>query len=200
MGNDGGILFVTIFTKYISIMKTILNHQKGVTMFNPFSPFDPRLLGAFRRQGVRVFVKQTLQLCEEEDDQDQAFLLTHFTDPSRALEHYSAIKEDPNRQVFSLDHPESWQKLASMINRPPAGQRFFTALTIKNVNQKAKMILDRKVRAYIRNETNWRPARHEKVNFSLDFNFGEIYVVLGYYPEQLKVRLTELERQPSYVL
>jgi hypothetical protein len=181
-------------------MKAILNHKNGVSMFNPFAAFDPRLLGSFRREGVRVFVKQTLHLCGEEDDQEQAFLLTHFTNPSKALEHYGAIKNDPNRQVFSLDNPESWQKLASMISRPPAGQRFFTSLTIKHVNQKAKMQLDRKVRSYIRNETNWRPGRHEKVNFSLDFNFGEIYVVLGYYPEQLKVKLAELERQPSYVL
>ena len=180
-------------------MKTILHHKKGDSTFNPFAPFDPRLLGAFRQQGVRVFVKQTLHLSEEDDNQHPAFLLTHFNDPSKALAHYSAIKDDPDRQIFTVDNPESWQKLATMINKPE-GQRFYTSLTIKNVNQKAKQKLDKKVRSYIRTATNWRPGSHEQVNFSLDFNFGEIYVVLGYHPREVKVKLTELERQSSYVL
>jgi hypothetical protein len=182
-------------------MNAVITIKSKETMFNPFAPFDPRLLGSFRQKGVRIFVKQTYRLeeVEFEGNQQPSFLLTHFTNSSEALKHYGAISKDPNRQLFSVDDPESWRQLASMVNKP-SGQRFYTSLTIKNVNQKAKLILDTKVRTYIRTETNWRPGRHEQVSFSLDFIFGEIYVVLGYQSSEIKVKLTELERQPSYVL
>jgi hypothetical protein len=170
-------------------------------MFNPFAPFDPHFLNAFRQKGVKAFVKQTYDRGRNmyDNDPQPAFLLIHFTDLANAQKHFDVIKTDHNRQIYNLDDPLHWQELVNMLNRP-AGKRFFTNLTIRNVNQRAKQLLDRRIRDYLRQRTNWRPGRNEQVNFSLDFIFGEIYVELSYGPKRIKIKLEELENQPTYVL
>lgn len=170
-------------------------------MFNPFAPFDPHFLRAFKQKGVKAFVKQTYDRGRNtyDDNPQPAFMLIHFTDAVRALEYFNMIRLDTNRQLYNIDNPDDWQQLVNMLSQP-SGQRFFTNLTIRNVNQKARQMLDRKIRAYIRSRTTWRPAKNEEVNFSLDFIFGEIYVLLGYRRNEIKVKLEEIENQLTYVL
>lgn len=170
-------------------------------MFNPFSVFEPRFLAGFKQKGVKAFVQQTYDRGKNllETNPGAAFLLIHFNDAQKAREHYDAIKSDANRKLYLTDNENDWKELSRLINQP-AGQRFYTILTVPDVNNKARKALDKKIRAYVDFKTNWRPASQEQVGFSLDVIFGEIYARLKYGPREVKLKLDELENQQGYVL
>ncbi len=48
---------------------------------------------------------------------------------------------------------------------------------------------------YIANNTPWRPRRDDEVDFDIDFNLGEVYVVLKYNNQRIKVKLDHLENE-----
>jgi hypothetical protein len=170
-------------------------------MFNPFSPFDPHLLTGFRQKGVQAFVRQTYDRGRNmlEAEPQPSFILIHFNKAIKAREHFDAIKTDPNRQLYIVDDPADWQALQELLNNPP-GQRYYTILTIKDVNEKARIVLDKKIRYYIDHRTNWKPKGYEQISFSLDIIFGEIYGRLRYGPREVKMKLDDLENQQGYVL
>jgi len=169
-------------------------------MFNPFAPFDPRLLEKFRLKGVKAFVRQTYERGKSRLDENNitAYLLIHFENPAMARQYYQAIQADPGRRLFRLDDPAEYQELYSLLNKP-SNSRFFTVLTSKDANEKAKKLLDKQIRAYITYKTDWQPPRSADINFNLEMAFGELYVQLKYRDREIKMKLSELENQ-RYVL
>ena len=169
-------------------------------MFNPFAPFDPRLLEKFRAKGVKAFVKQTYERGKSRLDGNNitAYLLIHYENPSMARQYYQAIQADPGRRLFRMDDPAEYQELHSLLNKP-SNFRFFTALILKDANEKAKKLLDKQIRAYITYRTDWQPPRSADISFNLEMVFGELYVQLKYRDHEIKIKLSELENQ-RYVL
>lgn len=163
-------------------------------MFNPFVAFDPRFLPCFKQKGVKAFVQQTYDRGRNmlEQDPQPAFLLVHYNEIDKAREHFEMIKTTTGQRLYLVDNPTHWQELEALLNKP-SGNRFYTILTIEDVNQKAKKYLDKKIRYYINFRTNWRPSRGEQIAFSLDIIFGEIYVLLKYGPHQVKMPIDEFE-------
>jgi hypothetical protein len=163
-------------------------------MFNPFAVFEPRFLEAFKQKGVKAFVRQTYNRGRNLLEQEPApsYLLIHFNDENKAREHFEAIQTDAGRQLYKVDEPADFRQLHTLLNQPQ-GQRFYTILTIPNVNQKAKKILDKKIRYYIDHKTGWHPRSYEEVSFSFEIIFGEIYVRLVYGPKHVKLKLDEFE-------
>ena len=169
-------------------------------MFNPFAPFDPRLLEKFKLKGVKAFVKQTYERGKSRLDENNvtAYLLIHFTSLAMAQQYFQSIQADTGRRLFRLDDPAEFQELHSLLNKP-SNSRFFTALTIKDANEKAKKLLDKQIRAYITYKTDWHPPRSADISFNLELSFGELYVQLKYDNREIKMKLSELENQ-RYVL
>jgi hypothetical protein len=170
-------------------------------MFNPFAPFEPRFLSAFKQKGVKAFVKQTYPRGRNllENNSQPSFLLIHFTDIVKAVAHFEKIGADPDRQLFNLAEPQHCQQLIQLFSKP-CGHHYYTNLLIKDVNVVAKKILDKKIRSYISTYTEWYPRRGEQVNFSLDIIFGEIYVRLAYGFRQARLKLDELDNPFQHVL
>ena len=169
-------------------------------MFNPFAPFDPRLLEKFKLKGVKAFVKQTYERGKSRLDEKNitAYLLIHFTSLPMAQQYFQSIQADTGRRLFRLDDLAESQELHTLLNQP-SNSRFFTSLTIKDANEKAKKLLDKQIRAYITYKTDWQPPRSADISFNLELSFGELYVQLKYGNREIKMKLSELENQ-RYVL
>jgi hypothetical protein len=70
----------------------------------------------------------------------------------------------------------------------------------RDAEERARKKLDKKLRAYIDHKLGWRIAGYDAVTFSLDFHFGEIYVVLKHGSKYQKVNIDDIESSKGYVL
>jgi hypothetical protein len=166
-------------------------------MFNPLSPFHLHYLDAFKRKGVKAFVKQTYargKMAFDEKHLD-AFVLVHFENLLAANQYFDVVKEDPARELILADEPAGKTRIRELMN----SSRLFTMLTVKDADQKARKLLDKKLRAFIEYKLNWHPSRQDDVIFQLDVQFGEVYARLKFRSKEIKVKLEEIENL-RYVL
>ncbi len=165
-------------------------------MFNPLHPFEPRFLEAFRKKGVKAFVKQTYPrgrgIGEQEMD---AFILIHFEELLPASQYYDVVKRDANRALLRLDEPGDVDTIYELLQ----SARVFMMLKVKDAEYRAKRSLDKKIRAFLEYKLNWQPGRDDAVRFLLDVQFGEVYAKLIFRSKEIKVKLEEIEKA-SYVL
>lgn len=168
-------------------------------MFNPFSVFEPRFLPAFRKKGVKAFVLQRYDRGRNmlEEPPRPAFVLFHFNSVLEAENHFNAIESDREQRLFRLENPEDLQALESLLSSGNA--HYYTALTVKNLNEKARLHLNKKIHAYIDKRTKWKPGRDQQVGFNLVIESGKILVRLKFGSHEQKIELDELEKL-SYVL
>ncbi len=168
-------------------------------MFNPFASFDPKYVAGFQKNGIQAFVKQTYDRGKNllESPVRPAFLFIHFLDGDMARLHYEAIETDSNRELFTLKVADDWKAFRAYLLNPD--HLNYMALTVKDVNAKAKKSLDKHIRAYIDHRTDWHPRRSDDIDFSMEFIFGEIYAVLRFGARKIKLRIDDLENQ-KYVL
>jgi len=167
-------------------------------MFNPFSTFEPHFLSGFRQKGVQAFVQQTYDRGRMPLDPRPAYLLTHFNRLDWAREHYDVLQHDPNRKVFVIELPSDLQALRSAITGKSA--LYYTILTVKDANKKARKALSKQLLNFIHRNTNWNPASYKDIELDLEISFGEIFVKLFYKQNQVKEKLDRLESPKQYVL
>lgn len=168
-------------------------------MFNPCAVFETEYLQRFIQKGVIAFVKQSYPRGKNPLDADSppAYLLTHFSVMGQALHHYSVVKEYEGSRLYKLDNPDDLKELNTILTERK--EKYFTSLTVPNVNDKARKVLDRKIKAFIDFKTNLKPKGSDSVGFTLEMNFGEIYAELRCGSRKIKVKLDELETLNGYV-
>src|SRR5689334_19256398 len=82
-------------------------------MFNPFYPFNSRLLNAFVAKGRKYFVRQTFNRAKDHFDEGIKgyYFFSHYDNLAEAQEHYDAIAHDPNRFLYDWNDIEHRSKL-----------------------------------------------------------------------------------------
>jgi hypothetical protein len=170
-------------------------------MFNPYAFYELKYLPAFKEKGVKAFVKQTYDRGRNllEENPSPAFLLSHYDNISKAHGHLDAIKHDPHRRLLLLENAEDYQELQRM-GHPDPGELIYLNFAVPNAERKAQATLDKKLHAYIDYKLNWRVPGGQTVQFSLEFEFGEIYAVLKHGGRYHRVKFEEIETTKGYVL
>lgn len=164
-------------------------------MFNPLCVFDLKYLDAFRKKGVKAFVKQTYPRGRGNDPDVQAFILIHFENLLSAQQYFDVLQHDPGRELLIFANPADVERIKELI----ATSRIFMMLKVRDAEYRVKKLLDKKVRAYIEYILGWRPGREYGVSFQLDVQFGEVYARLKFRSKEIKVKLEEIENA-HYVL
>jgi hypothetical protein len=164
-------------------------------MFNPLHPFETRFIEAFRRKGVKAFVRQTYKRGSASADGSGSFVLIHFERELAAQQYYDVIKHDPNRALLWTGNADDLAVIRELTEKA----QVYTMLKIRDAEYKARLLLDKRIRAFIEYKLHWRPGREEGVSFSLDVQFGEIYARLRCRSKEIKVKLEEIENA-RYVL
>jgi hypothetical protein len=170
-------------------------------MFNPYASYELKYLPAFKQKGVKAFVKQTYDRGRNllEENPRPAFLLCHYNDITKAQGHMDAIKHDPNRRLLFLDNAVDYQEL-QRLGRLNSEELVYLNFAVPNAERKAQAVLEKKLRAYLEHKLNWRIPGGQTVQFSLEFEFGEIYAVLKHGGRYHRVKFDEIETTKGYVL
>jgi hypothetical protein len=163
-------------------------------MFNPLRAFEPKYLEAFRKKGVKAFVKQTYKRGGSGGSAD-AILLMHFESLLAAQQYYDVIKYDLGRELLLMESADDVARINTLLTTMPV----FMTLTAPDANERARKVLDKRLKAFIEHKLNWRPGRSDEVIFDLDIQYAEIYAKLKFRSKEIKVKLEDIENA-SYVL
>jgi hypothetical protein len=167
-------------------------------MHNPFPLHSQRLLDALIKAGHKYYVQQTYKRGINPFDAQQkgAFLITHYNNLDRALEHFEALKNDGDRFLYDVTNAEHFEKLKAVVQQP-AGYKTCTPLLQQP--WKPTVGLGQKIKRYIDSELRWIPGRNDTVHANLFIEFGELFITLKYRIHEVKVPLVDIEKT-SYVL
>lgn len=161
-------------------------------MHNPFVLLSTRLLEALIKAGNTFFVRQTYKRGKNELNplNKAAFLITHYTDYSKAKTHYDALHNDPNRFLYNIEEPEHYEKLLVAATQP-AGFHIYSPI----IQQRWKPTppIAAKIRRYINEKMSWTPGRNDVVKADLFVQFGELFINLKYGIHEVKLPLADIE-------
>jgi hypothetical protein len=162
-------------------------------MFNPFSRFRVNFIPTFRKAKKRYLVSQTFTR-DSSPDGKTFLMLTHYDDRESARVHLNAISFDKFASIIDLEKDQHREKLLDMLS-PDSKYVIYSSLTIdpKEVKKTVDSLFKDKVQQFINKNTNWRISRDHTVKPKLEITFGELYVVLKYGTQTIRIKLEEIE-------
>src|SRR5690242_760198 len=86
-------------------------------MFNPLCPFEERWLPAFKKKGVRAFVKQTYNRGKDPFDETEkpAYVLIHFEKMLAAQQYFDVVRNDPARELLKIDDQADVERIHELL-------------------------------------------------------------------------------------
>jgi hypothetical protein len=162
-------------------------------MHNPLVLFSTELLNSLIKTGHAYFVRQTYKRGVDHfgEKQKGPYLLSHYTDISKATMHYESLNMDANRFLYDISKQEHLEKLKVAAGQPQ-GYKIYIALLQKEWTPSD--IMKGKVRRYVDQKLKWHPGRNETVKTNLFIQFGELFITLKLGIREIKVPLSDIER------
>jgi hypothetical protein len=166
-------------------------------MLQPFEIFSQLYLDKLIQLKRRWLVSQSYArgidpFCTEKK---QPVLLTDYDDFDTAKTHWNAVKSDRYGAIIDLEKPAHFEKLQEML-RPISEYRLFWAVvkSVDELEQRINSKYSENMRRYIQNRTNWKPSGDSSLSPSIQVIFGEVFIILKYQKEVLKVKFEEIEK------
>lgn len=154
-------------------------------------------INAFRKRGKRYLVLQNFTredtLFKEEGK--KYVLASHYDDKGLALLHYKKVIQEEEGRMIDLENDDERKEFDDMLN-VNLNYKVYSIL-VSNPDEMKRAIdkqLKYKIQDYIAKHTNWRISRHHKMTPDLETTFGELFVVLKYSGQKIRVPLKDLEK------
>ncbi|MDB5202726.1 MAG: hypothetical protein JWQ27_2135 [Ferruginibacter sp.] len=166
-------------------------------MLLPFEILKPEYVDQLIRLEKFYLVTQSYHRHQEvfPNDLRSGILLSDYDDIGLAKIHLNAVKADPFAALIDLRREKHLAKLMSMIDTH-SGYECYWAVVRSGAQIKKQVDLTYKdqVRRYIEKNTNWRIGASAKINPHLQLVFGEIFMVLKYGNQTLRIKFEDIER------
>lgn len=166
-------------------------------MFNPFERFQKRFIDAFRKAGKSWLVSQSYEAARDPfvDPKKKILLLSHYGNLSQAQIHLSALKGDVYAAIIDLEKDPHREKVMEML-LPDSPYLVYSCLIASSaaVEKRLNAKYEKNMRRYIEKNTRWRIGSAKTIQPRLDIAFGELFIILKYGSEQIRVALAELDK------
>lgn len=166
-------------------------------MLQPFESFKYIYLQKLKQLKRHYLVSQTYKRAVDHfsDELKTDILLSDYSDPGQAKIHLNAVKADKYAALLDLEKPDHMSKLQEMMQEGSKYRLFWAVVRSasdleKAVNAKYKDHM----RRYITVNTNWRIRGDDTIHPSLQISFGELFIVLKYGSQRLRVKFEEIEK------
>ena len=162
-------------------------------MHNPLALLNKELLDNMIQEGNLYYVRQQYPrgITPSDTGIKGAFVLSHYSNKQEAVNHYNVLFE-PQVAIYDATIPEDKEKLYIAAGQP-AGYKIY-ALLLEPKEWKPTPELAQKIKQYIRVESRWRLERSDNVKVSLFQELGELFIRLKNGVQEIKVRLSEIEK------
>ncbi len=165
-------------------------------MLRPFEPFKaiyiPKLLELKRYW----LVSQTYHHHDNPvtTEAKTNLLLTDYEDGNMARAHLKSLNNDKYAALLNLQNPLHKAKVLELIG---VHSRFHVSWAViksaKELENKLNHGFKEKMRRYIGRNTTWRISRDSSLQPSLQVILGELFIVLKYGGQTLRIKFEELE-------
>ena len=166
-------------------------------MLQPFEPFRLMFIEKLIAMKARYLVSQTYTRAtgHAEARGKTMILLTDYDHPGSARIHLNAVKHDRYASIVDLENPEHKKKLTEMLS--PASKYLLFWSVVKSKKQLEHRINAQyrdNMRRYIEQYTNWRVGRDLGIRPSVEVTFGELFIILKYSGQTIRLKFEEIER------
>jgi len=166
-------------------------------MLQPFEQFKPVYIDRLLKLNKRYLVAQSYTRLSNQFAEEKKIhiLLSDYEEYVLAKTHWDALKTDPYRAVLDLQKSEHKAKLIEMLDMASKYLVFWAI--VKSVKELEALINTRfpeHLKRYIEKQTNWRVGRDKTLRPSVQLIFGELFIILKYSGQTLRVKFEEIEK------
>ncbi len=164
-------------------------------MFNPFIKFEERFIAQFRKIGHRYLVSQSFSRDNDllQKPETVSLLFSNYNDKGLAQIHYNAMREDKYAAIIDLELEKHRDKIVAMVKDDRYSMYSNTVTDVKAIKAAVDRMFAGKIRHYVQHKTNWRIGGSKTLQTTLEVTFGELFLVLKYGRETIRVTLREIE-------
>jgi len=165
-------------------------------MFNPYVKFHFQMIHSLREMKRRYLVSQLNAHAGRAfgEDAKEPILFTDYDDLGLARIHFNALT-DKYRAILDLENERHRLKIAEML-QPGSRYRLYAAFIddIKQIEKRLNDRYSRHIRNYIAQHTNWRIGADKTIMPKMQLIFGELFVILKYAGQEIRFKLSDLDR------
>ncbi|MGN6438398.1 MAG: hypothetical protein ACTHMM_17780 [Agriterribacter sp.] len=166
-------------------------------MLQPFEHFKHIYLNKLIQLKKRYLVSQTYKRAKDHLSEEEKIdiLLSDYSDLGQAKIHLNAVKTDRFHALLDLEKPEHLDKLKEMMQEGSKYRLFWAVVrSAKELEASINGRFKDHMRRYIAKNTTWRIKGDATIHPSIQISFGELFLVLKYGSQTLRVKFEEIER------
>lgn len=159
-------------------------------MFNPFVSFQEPMIDRLRELQQRYLVSQSW-----ETEGRQGLLLSDYSDAGLAKLHWKRLGHDRYRFLFDLEDERHREAIRALAGEHSSYQIFAAFIANPDlVERRLNRLYSAAIKRYVQARTDWRVGGRDGIYAKLQLIFGELFVNLQYRRQEIRLRLTELEK------
>ena len=166
-------------------------------MLQPFESFRLVFVDKLIELKKLYLVSQTYTRARDHfaDEATINLVLTDYDSLGAAKLHLNAVKKDRYAAIIDLTNAAHKEKLVAMLS-PGSKYRVYWSVvkSAKELQQRINARYKDNMRRYIEKHTNWRIGRDQTIYPSVEVTFGELFIVLKYSGQVLRIKFEEIER------
>lgn len=162
--------------------------------YNPLALLSLPLLEAMIKNGITYFVRQRfpdgLRYFPSEELVG-CYILTHYIDKGKALEHMQAINADPGKRLYTVTEDQDLADLKKASSQP-GGYKILTTL-LNTKKWEPPRGFEESLRKYLRHSGYW-PKRTDELTAGPFFEFGVLFLKVKWAGNEIRVPFTNVQK------
>jgi len=161
-------------------------------MMNPYIIYKKEFTGRLLHLNKRYLVCQDLPPYLGTQGKNK-ILLTDYSDIGLAEMHFKAVRDHRYAAIIDLENKKHLVRFESLFDK----EEYELWWTVVEARDKLKSRVDKKykdhIRRYILKNTDWKIAGNDSLNSTLQFIFGQFYIMLQWGKQAIRVKFEEIE-------
>lgn len=165
-------------------------------MLQPFVKFEKLYLNKLISLKKNYLVSQSYNRGYNhlEEIHKTDILLTDYDDLGQANMHLNAITKDKYAAIIDLTKPKHLQRIQDMMDVSDYQLYWAVIKSADELKKKLDASFKLKLRKYIDSKTTWRIPPEETVNSQFEVTFGELFLILKWRSQKVRLKFEEIER------
>ncbi|KAA9037125.1 hypothetical protein FW778_16985 [Ginsengibacter hankyongi] len=164
-------------------------------MLQPFVPFEKIHLKQLIDLGCIYIVTQTYHRVDHfKERKEVQLLLTDYKDLGPATMHYNAVRSDKYAAIINLKNRKHLAKIEEMMTGNKYDLFWGILKSSADLKKRLEASYKPKIRQFLMTKTSWRIATDEEVKTQFEVTFGELFLILKWRTQKLRIKFEEIEK------
>jgi hypothetical protein len=161
-------------------------------MLNPYIIFKPEYVSRLRTLKKRYLVSQDLPVYYGGAGKKK-ILVTDYGDIGLAEMHYKAVKDHHYAAIIDLENSRHQERLKELFIDDTVELWWTVVEQRESLKKKVDKKYKENIRRYILKNTDWKISGKDSLTSTLQFIFGQFYIMLQWGKQAIRVKFEEIE-------